>query len=110
MTDKFNVTGAWDKPAGYVGGDKMTGKISGGAVKTVVTQVMAGPIVIPLIDAAGDKSTLTMPAVPMTITTTLPESVTIDTSLPIVDNGPKPLVWTVGTDKLTFSATAPLTP
>ena len=108
MSDDFSgVQAAWDK-ASYASGDTVTGTISGQDVQTTTSESTVGPLVVPLVSADGAKSTITFPAVPVTITTVLPESVTIDTSLPIVDNGPNPRTWVVSADKLSISASANL--
>lgn len=106
MSDDFSgVKAAWDKTA-YNNGDVITGSISGSDVQTVVAQSSAGPVVVPLVAADGAKSTITIPSVPVTVTTVTPESTVIDTSVPIVDNGPNPRQWTVSANKLSITATA----
>jgi hypothetical protein len=102
MSDTFNVTAAYDKAA-YNAGDTITVTISGSDVLTTTTQATAGPLVVHI--AAADTATqdITLPSVPVTITTTTPESVTI---VGITDNGPTPRVWTIGASKVTGTATA----
>ncbi len=106
--DKFNVTGSWDK-ASYNGGDTITGAISGSAVKSTTTNSTVGPVTVPLVAADGSKTTITFPAVPAVITTVQSESVVIDTSQPIVDNGPLKLAFTATADKLHMTAQVPTT-
>jgi hypothetical protein len=109
MTDVFNVTASYDKPA-YNAGDTITITISGGDVltQTVSTQSTAGPVIIPVVAADGAASTVTVPSVVVTTssTTTTPESVVIDASRPVVDTSPTPRTWTVSTNKLSITATA----
>lgn len=109
MTDVFSVTAAWDKPS-YATGQIMTGTISGNDVLTQTTTITetAGPVTVPVVAADGAQSTVSLPAVPVTVTTTttLPQSVVIDTTKPIVDNGPNPRTFTVSANKLSFSAVA----
>ena len=106
MADVFNVTAAFDKPNGYNAGDKMTCAISGAAVQTTTTTAQAGPLTIPLLAADGSKSTIQVPAVPVTVTKATPESVVIDPSVAIVDNGVPPRVWVRSADGLSVSAVA----
>lgn len=63
---------------------------------------------IPIVAADGAQSTVTLPTVQGTVTTTTtsPESVLIDTTRPIVDNGPNPRNWVVSADRLSITATA----
>lgn len=111
LTEQFNVTAAWDK-ASYATGDTPRATISGSAVATTTTtsQVMLGPITIPIVDANQQPGTVQLAAVPAMLSQIVatPESVTIDPSRPIVDNGPNPLVWTVGADKLSIVASKAL--
>jgi hypothetical protein len=106
MTDVFNVTATYDKPAGYNAGDTITITISGGDVLTSTTTTTIGPVTIPIVAADGAKSTVSVPAVKATTTTTTPESVLIDTSTPIVDTGTPVRVWTVSTNKLSITSIA----
>jgi len=106
MADVFNVTAAFDKPAGYNAGDTMKCSISGSDVSTVTTIVKAGPITIPLVAADGAKSSVTVPAVNVTITAATPQSVVIDPSAPVIDNGTPPRTWVRSADGLSVSAVA----
>lgn len=109
MTDVFSVTAAWNQPS-YTTGQPMTATISGNDVltSTATTQTTVGPITVPIVAANGAQSTVLLPAVPVTVTTTttLPESVVIDPSRPIVDNGPKPRAWTISADGRSITGTA----
>jgi hypothetical protein len=109
MPDTFNVTASWDKTS-YTSGQTITGTIAGSDVLTTTTTTtgQAGPVSVPLVAADGATTTANFPAVPVTITTTTttPESVTIDTTKAIVDNGPTPRTWTVSANKLSITATA----
>lgn len=109
MTDVFSVTAAWNQ-ASYTPGQTILGTISGSDVLTAPTtkQTTVGPVTIPIVAADGAQSTVSLPAIPVTTTTTTttPESVVIDTTRPIVDNGPSPRTWTVSANKLSISATA----
>jgi hypothetical protein len=105
MTDVFSVTGAWDK-ASYMAGQTITGTISGGDVLTTTTTANVGPVTVPVVAADGTQSTVSFPVVPVTVTTTTPESVVIDTTRAIVDNGVPPRVWVVSANKLSITATA----
>jgi hypothetical protein len=108
-TDAFNVTAAWSEPS-YVTGQTITGTISGGDVltSTTTTTANAGPVTIPVVAADGAQSTVTLGTIPVTTTTTIttPESVVIDTTRPIVDNGSPARTWTVSANKLSITATA----
>jgi hypothetical protein len=104
MSDVFNVTGAYDKPS-YTEFDTITVKISGGDVQTTTVQGTAGPLVVPIVAADGAKTTINVPAVPVSITTVLPESVVIDKSAgPITDAAGR--VYTVSADGLSLTAPA----
>lgn len=105
MSDVFSVAAAYDKPS-YVGGDKITVTISGGDVQTVISQSQVGPLIVPIMAADGTTSTINVPMTSVTITTTTPQSVTIDTTKPIIDSSPSPRTWTVSADKLSITATA----
>lgn len=109
MTDAFSVTAAWNQ-ASYTTGQTMTATISGNDVltQTTTTQTTVGPITVPIVAANGAQSTVSLPAVPVTVTTTAttPESVVIDTTRPIVDNGATPRKWVVAANGLSISATA----
>lgn len=109
MTDVFSVTAAWNQ-ASYTTGQTITGTISGSDVLTATTtkQTTVGPVTVPIVAADGAQSTVSLPAVPVTVTTTTttPESVVIDTTRPIVDNGTPARTWKVSADKLSISATA----
>lgn len=109
MTDAFSVTAAWNQ-ASYTTGQTMTATISGNDVltQTTTTQTTVGPITVPIVAADGSQSTVSLPAVPVTVTTTAttPESVVIDTSRPIVDSGTPSRTWAVSADKLSITATA----
>jgi hypothetical protein len=109
MTDAFSVTAAWNQTS-YTAGQTITATISGGDVLTTTTTsaVNVGPITIPVIAADGAQSTVTLPAVPVTVTNTVatPESVVIDTSRAIVDSGTPPRTWVVSANKLSITATA----
>lgn len=102
MTDTFNVTAAYDK-ASYKNGDIISVAISGNDVLTVVTQSQAGPLTLHLTAADGATQDITLPSVPVSVTTTTPESVVISG---ITDNGPAPRTWTVAANGLTATATA----
>lgn len=102
MPDTFNVTAAYDKPA-YNAGDTITVTITGGDVLTTTSQASAGPLVVHLTAADGATQDITLASVPVTVTTTTPESVVITG---ITDNSATPRVWTVGTGKVTATATA----
>lgn len=104
-SDAFNVTASYDKPAGYKNGDTINIAIAGGDVQTTVTQATIGPLTLHL-KALPNNATqdITLPAVPVTITTTTPESVVL---AGITDTNPNPLVWTVGADGVTGSAVYP---
>ena len=104
-SDAFNVTAAWDKTS-YVAGDIITGNISGNDVQTTVSQQTVGPVAIPVVAADGAQSSVSLPATTVTVTTTTPQSVTIDTSRPIVDTSATPRTWVVSANKLSITATA----
>lgn len=108
-SDVFNVTAAWSAPS-YTTGQTITGTISGGDVLTTTTTTTqtVGPVTVPVVAADGAQSTVSLPAVPVTVTqtTTTPESVVIDTTRPIVDNGTPARTWTVSANKLSITATA----
>ncbi len=72
MTDVFSVTATWDK-ASYTTGQTITGTISGGDVSTTTTTTTTtvGPVTIPVVAADGAKSSVSIPAVPVTTTTTV---------------------------------------
>lgn len=105
MTDAFNVTASYDKPS-YNGGDTIKATISGGDVLTTTATSQVGPLVIPVVAADGAKSTVSLPQTTATVTTVTPESVVIDTTVPVVDSSPTPRVWTVSADKLSITAIA----
>lgn len=109
MSDVFSVTAAWSQPS-YTAGQTMVGTISGGDVltQTTTTTETVGPVTVPIVAADGAQSTVSLPAVPVTVTatTTTPESVVIDTSRPIVDNGTPARTWVVSANKLSITATA----
>jgi len=109
MTDTFSVTASFDK-ASYNAGDLITGTITGGDVltSTTTTQQTVGPVTIPVVAADGAQSTVSVPAVQVAVTSTTstPESVVIDTTRAIVDNGPNPRNWVVSANKLSITATA----
>lgn len=109
MTDAFSVTAAWNQ-ASYTTGQTIAGTISGGDVltSTTTTQATAGPVTVPVVAADGAQSTVSFPAVQVTVTSTAatPESVVIDTTRPIVDNGTPPRTWTVSANLLSITATA----
>lgn len=106
----FNVVATWDK-TNYAPGDIMTGTISGDDVHTITTIVdeTVGPVIVPVKSEDGDTWSVTLDSktIPVPHTTTTHDSVVIDTSVPIVDNGPNPLHWVVSANKLSITATAP---
>ena len=108
-SDAFDVTASWNQTS-YTAGQTITGTISGGDVLTTTSTSVqnAGPVTIPVIAADGAQSTVSIPTVPVTITTTTttPESVVIDTSRPIVDSGNPARTWVVAANKLSISAVA----
>lgn len=109
MSDTFNVTAAWGKPA-YVAGETITGTISGENVHTsdpTVTHEAVGPVTIPYVAASGAQSTISLPAVDVTRTTAgtvVHEPVSIDVSLFATNQGGR--VWTVAADRKSISAVA----
>jgi hypothetical protein len=109
VSDVFNVTAAWNA-ASYTPGQTMVAAISGGDVQSTNTSTTTtvGPVSIPIVAADGAKSTVSAPAVQITTTSQVatPESVVIDTTVPIVDNSPTPHVWTVAPNLLSISAVA----
>lgn len=106
MSDAFNVTASYDKPA-YNGGDTIKVTISGNDVQTTTQISQIGPLIIPLVAAVdGAKTTITTSAEQATVTVATPESVTIDPSVAIVDTSPNPRVWTLSADKLSISSVA----
>jgi hypothetical protein len=109
MSDTFSVTAAWSA-ASYTTGQTITGTINGGDVltTTTTTQGTAGPLTIPIVAADGAQSTVTIPAVPISVVTTVatPESVVIDPSRPIVDNSSTPRTWVRSANGLSITATA----
>jgi len=105
-SDVFAVTASWDKPGGYQAGQTITGTIAGNDVLTTTSVVNAGPVTVPIVAADGATSTVSLPSVPVTIITTTPESVVIDTTKPIVDSGTPPRTWVVAANKLSISAAA----
>jgi hypothetical protein len=111
MSDVFSVTAAWDKTS-YNAGDTITGTISGGDVSTTTsppTTQTVGPVTVPIVAANGAMATAVYPAVVVNfpgVTTATPESVVIDTTRPIVDNGVPPRVWVVSANKLSITAVA----
>lgn len=106
----INATGTWDKAGPYSPGDVITGTISGDDVHTVTTIVNEtfGPVIVPVKAEDSDTATVTFDAktVAVPVTTTTKDSVVIDTSVPIVDNGPNPKKWVVSANKLSITATA----
>lgn len=111
MTDIFSVTASWVYPSGqtsYNVGDTMKFVIAGGDVltQTITTVATLGPYTVPLIAEDGATSTIIVPAtsVNVTTTTTTPESVKIDASVPISD--PSGRNWTVSPDGLSATAIA----
>ena len=112
MSDVFNVTAAWSKPS-YDVGETMVGTISGTNTHTtdptIITET-AGPIDIPVIaQPSGSQSVVNLPTV--NVIHTIPgiattETVVIDTSRPIVDNGLQKRTWVVSADLKSISATA----
>jgi hypothetical protein len=109
MSDQFNVTAAWDKSS-YNAGDTITGTISGSDVLTSTSTVTStgGPVTVPVVAADGAQSTVVLPTVQVNTvtTTTTPESVVIDTTRAIVDNGSPARSWVVSANKLSITATA----
>lgn len=105
MTDVFSVTASYDKTS-YTQGQTITATIAGNDVSTVTTTGQIGPVAIPLVAANGAVSTLTLPQTTVQVTAATPQSVTIDTTKPIVDSSPTPRVWTVSSNKLSITATA----
>jgi hypothetical protein len=108
-SDAFNVTATWSAGS-YTTGQTITGTISGGDVltKTTTTTETVGPVSVPVVAADGAQSTVSLPAVPVTVTATTatPESVVIDTTRPIVDSGATPRTWVVSANGLSITATA----
>lgn len=108
-SDVFDVTAAWSA-ASYTTGEDIVGTISGGDVltQTTTTTETVGPVTVPIVAADGAQSTVSLPAVPVTVTSTstTPESVVIDTTRPIVDSGPSPRAWVVSANGLSVTATA----
>ena len=102
MSDTFNVTAAYDKPA-YNAGDTITVSISGSDVLTTTSQAQVGPLTLHLAAADGATQDITLPSESVAVTTTTPESVVITG---ITDNGPNPRAWTIGAGKVTATATA----
>lgn len=105
MTDVFNVTASYDKTT-YTQGQTITATISGSDVLTTTTTGQAGPLTIPVVAADGAVSTVTLGSVPVTLSIVMDESVTIDTTRPIVDTSPTPRTWTVSANKLSITAIA----
>jgi hypothetical protein len=109
MTDTFSVTASWSQSS-YTAGQTITATIAGGYVLTAVTTTNStvGPVVIPLVAADGSRSTVTLPKTTAAVTTTVttPESVVIDTTVPILDSSPTPRTWVVSASKLSITATA----
>lgn len=112
MADTFNVTAAWSQPS-YTAGQTMTGTISGTNTHTTdgtTTHQTAGPVVIPVsATPSGAQTTVTLAGVDVATTTpgtTTTEQVLIDTTRPIVDNGPNPRTWTVSADRKSITAVA----
>ena len=105
MADVFSVTAAYDMPS-YTQGQTITVTISGADVLTANSTGTVGPLTIPIVAADGAKTTVKVPAENVTITVATPESVTIDTSTPIVDTSPTPRTWTVSASKLSITAIA----
>jgi hypothetical protein len=101
-SDKFNVTAAYDKAA-YNNGDTITVTISGNDVQTSVTQGTVGPLTLHLTAADTATTDITIPAQPVTITTTTPESVVLTG---ITDTSSTPRVWTVAASGVAATATA----
>ena len=103
MTDTFNVTASYDKQS-YAAGDTITITISGGDVLTTTTQASAGPLTVHIAAADGATQDLILPAVPVTVTTSTPESLVVTG---VTDTSAKPLAWSVGATGLTVSAVFP---
>lgn len=108
-SDVFDVTAAWSA-ASYTTGEDIVGTISGGDVltQTTTTTETVGPVTVPIVAADGAQSTVSLPAVPVTVTTTttLPQSVVIDPSRPIVDSGTSARTWTISADGRSITGTA----
>lgn len=102
MADTFNVTGTYDKLS-YIQGDLITVTISGGDVLTQQIQATIGPLVLTITAADGATTTVDMPAVPVTLTTSTPESVTITA---VQDTNATPRIWTISASGLSATATA----
>lgn len=102
MTDAWNVTATYDKPS-YNQGDTITVTISGDDVLTQQVPGTAGPLTIALTAADGATTSVVVPSVPVTLTTTTPESVKITS---VQDTGATPRTWTLSASGLTATATA----
>jgi len=105
MSDVFNVTASYDKPA-YNAGDTITITIAGGDVQTIVTTNKVGPITIPSVAVNQAKTTITIPAETVTVTTATPESVKIDPTVAIDDTSATPRAWTLAPNGLSISSIA----
>jgi hypothetical protein len=105
MADVFNVVGTYNATS-YVAGQTITVTISGNDVLSTTTVGQIGPIGIPLVAADNATSVLNIPLTTVSVVTSTPESVVIDTTKPIVDTSPTPRTWVVAANKLSISATA----
>jgi hypothetical protein len=105
MTDTFNCTAAYNKPS-YTAGEPVTVTISGNNTHSEVTTGQIGPLTIPLVAAGGATSTISVPQVPATTSSTTIEAVTIDPTRPVVDTSPTPRTWTISANKLSITAVA----
>src|ERR1035438_2606875 len=105
MADTFSVTASYNQ-ASYTQGQTITEPIAGNHVLTSVSTSQIGPITIPLVAADGATTTIVMPAEQATVTTSMPESVVIDTTRAVADTSPTRRVWTVAANKLSVSAVA----
>lgn len=102
MADTFNVTASYDKSA-YNQGDTITATIAGNDVLTQQVPGTAGPLSLTLTAADGATTTFVVPSVPVTLTTTTPESVKITA---VQDTGASPRSWTISASGLSVSAVA----
>ena len=100
MPDTWNVTAAYDKPQ-YNQGDTMTIAISGNDVQTIQSLIQSGNVSLQITAADGATTTINVPPVNISVTTTTPESVTITG---VTDDSHR--TWTIDASGLSATAVA----
>jgi hypothetical protein len=102
MADTFNVTAAYNQPS-YTQGQTIVATISGGDVLTQQVPGTAGPLALTVTAADGATTVVNLASVPVTLTTSTPESVKITG---VQDTSATPRTWTISANGLSVSATA----